>query len=108
MPPRYSRNRHPLWLRLQMLQIWINEKQFVFAHKLRRRLARLPFARGRLSRNPSSGPQLLTNPYVVTLIIIVLGFMLIFGEGLLNRFQIVEMMTGIDLNKSAVENAAPR
>lgn len=102
MPPRYSRNRHPLWLRFQMLQIWINEKQYLMARQLNKAWLRLPFNRGRAGRNPSCGPRLLTNPVVVGIIVIVLVFLLVFGEGLLNTGQIVEMMTGVKVGDGSL------
>lgn len=107
-PPRYSRDNQPWWLRLQQFQLWLSEKQYLFAYKVRKRWLRLFFSRDHLARDPSSGPRILTHPVVVIAIVIVIGFLLIFGEGLLNRFQMVEMMTGVDLDKSTVENSSPR
>ena len=99
MPPRYSRNNHPWWMRLQLLQIWINEKQYLAGHRLRKIWWKLPFNRGRLKRSPASGPLLLANPLLLCAIIFVLIFLLVFGEGLLNTGQIVGMMTGVDTEK---------
>ncbi|HNW92963.1 MAG TPA: hypothetical protein PKM88_08655, partial [bacterium] len=107
MAPRYDRNHHPFWLRLHLFQIWLDEKQYIFLHKLRKRWLRLPINRGKLSRSPAFGPRLLHNPVVMIVLLVLFICLLVFGEGLFNTRQITAMMTGVDINRLDPQGATP-
>ncbi len=93
-PPRYSRNRLPLYLRIHNFQLWLNEQSYIRTKKLRKAWHKLPFIRSRLRSTPGMVPRFLYNQIVLLILLLFFILLLTFGEGWLNRNEIAKMMTG--------------
>lgn len=95
-PPRYSRNRLPLYLRIHNFQLWLNEQAYIRTKKLRKAWHKLPFIRSRLHSNPNLTPRFLYNHVVLLILLLLVILLLTFGEGWLNRENIMNMVIGYE------------